>query len=203
MTNLSQSLIEWYSSNKRDLPWIETKNPYFIWISEIILQQTRVNQGISYYYQFIEKYTNLKSLASTSIDELLKIWQGLGYYSRTRNMLQTAQYLQINNSGKFYSNYNDLIKLKGIGDYTASASASISFDQATPVLDGNVFRVIARVYELAESTQKKSRINKFKQILNDLIKNNNPGEFNQAIMEFGALQCTPRNPECSICPIKS
>jgi A/G-specific adenine glycosylase len=203
MTNISQPLIEWYSRNKRDLPWRETKIPYNIWVSEIILQQTRVNQGINYYYRFIEKYPDLKSLASTHIDELLKVWQGLGYYSRARNMHHTAQYLVNKNNGVFYSNYRDLIKLKGIGDYTASAIASISFNQATPVLDGNVYRVIARVYGIAESTQVKSGINKFKDILNKLITNKNPGNFNQAIMEFGALQCIPKNPDCNNCIIKS
>jgi A/G-specific adenine glycosylase len=203
MTNINQHLLEWYSRNKRDLPWRETKNPYNIWVSEIILQQTRVNQGINYYYNFIEKYPDLKSLASTHIDELLKVWQGLGYYSRARNMLHTAQHLVNNNNCAFYSNYNDLIKLKGIGDYTASAIASISFNQPTPVLDGNVFRVVARVYGIAESTQKKSGINKFKEILNKLITNKNPGIFNQAIMEFGALQCIPKNPDCKNCIINS
>lgn len=203
MTNISQPLIEWYSRNKRDLPWRETKNPYNIWVSEIILQQTRVNQGIDYYYRFIKKYPDLKSLALTHIDELLKVWQGLGYYSRARNMYHTAQYLVNKNNGVFYSNYDDLIKLKGIGDYTASAIASISFNQATPVLDGNVYRVIARVYGIAESTQVKSGINKFKEVLNKIITIKNPGDFNQAIMEFGALQCIPKNPDCKNCIIKS
>jgi A/G-specific adenine glycosylase len=203
MTSISQHLIHWYLHNKRDLPWRDTEKPYNIWVSEIILQHTRVNQGINYYYRFIEKYPNLRSLASTNIDELLKIWQGLGYYSRARNMLHTAQYLMSNNKGEFYSNYKDLINLKGIGDYTASAIASICFNQPTPVLDGNVFRVIARVFGISESTQKQSGINKFKEILHKLIKNKNPGIFNQAIMEFGALQCIPKNPDCQICILKS
>lgn len=203
MTNISQSLIVWYSRNKRDLPWRETTDPYNVWVSEVILQQTKVNQGINYYYRFIEKYPNLKSLASSNIDELLKIWQGLGYYSRAQNMYHTAQYLVNYNNGKFYSNYHDLIKLKGIGDYTASAIASISFNEATPVLDGNVFRVIARIFGITDSTIKKSGINKFKEILNSLITIKNPGDFNQAIMEFGALQCTPRNPDCNNCIFKS
>lgn len=203
MTNISQSLIGWYSRNKRDLPWRETKKPYNIWVSEIILQQTKVNQGIDYYYRFIKKYPDIKSLASTNIDELLKTWQGLGYYSRAQNMHHTAKHIVKNNNGVFYSNYHDLIKLKGIGDYTASAIASICFNQATPVLDGNVFRVIARLYGIADSTQKKSGVDKFKNILNSLITRKNPGEFNQAIMEFGALQCIPKNPDCINCIIKS
>jgi len=203
MTSLSKSLINWYSYNKRNLPWRETKNPYYIWISEIILQQTRVNQGLSYYYKFIEKFPDIDSLASADIDELLNLWQGLGYYSRARNMHFTAQNIVKNYEKTFPTKYKELIKLKGIGDYTASAIASISFNQPTPVLDGNVFRFIARYFGVSESTQSTKGKQEFKKILFGLIPEENPGVFNQAIMEFGALQCIPKNPDCISCPYHS
>lgn len=199
MINISKSLIEWYSHYKRDLPWRDTKNPYNIWVSETILQQTRVNQGLAYYLNFIDKYPDIKSLASSNIDDLLKIWQGLGYYSRARNMHYTAQYIVSNYNGEFPDNYHELIKLKGIGDYTASAIASISFNQLTPVLDGNVFRVVARLFGISESTQSIAGKKQFKKILHELIYNQDPGLFNQSIMEFGALQCIPKNPDCKNC----
>lgn len=203
MTHISQYLILWYSNNKRDLPWRETKAPYNIWVSEIILQQTRVNQGFDYYNRFIEKFPDIKSLAFSNIDELMKVWQGLGYYSRARNMHHTALEIVNKYNGKFPSDYHELIKLKGIGDYTASAIASISFNQATPVLDGNVYRVLARIFGISESTQSVTGRKHFKKILHELISNKNPGIFNQAIMEFGALQCVPKNPECKICPLNT
>ena len=201
MKNISKVLTDWYTHNKRDLPWRETKNPYNIWVSEIILQQTRVNQGLSYYYRFIEKFPDIFTLANSEIDELLKIWQGLGYYSRARNMHTTAKLLVENYKGTFPEEYNELIKLKGIGDYTASAVASISFNKKTPVVDGNVFRVLARLFGISESTQTKAGKDVFKNKANELMGNINPGIFNQALMEFGALQCTPLNPECSSCSL--
>ncbi len=203
MTKLSQNLINWYSLNKRDLPWRETNKPYFIWISEIILQQTRVDQGLDYYNKFIHKFPDLTSLASSHIDEVLKLWQGLGYYSRARNMYYTANHIVNNMNAYFPSEYDELIKLKGIGDYTASAIASICFNHPTPVLDGNVFRFIARYFGIYESTQSVSGKKQFKEILNKLIPKSNPGTFNQAIMEFGALQCTPKNPDCINCIFNS
>ena len=203
MINLSETLMWWYSHNKRDLPWRETKNPYNIWVSEIILQQTRVNQGLEYYNKFIDTFPNIHSLAKASINDLLKVWQGLGYYSRARNMHITAQEIIGKYNGEFPSNYEELIKLKGIGDYTASAIASISFNKLTPVLDGNVFRVIARLFGISESTQTATGKKLFKQKLFELIPENNPGTFNQAIMEFGALHCVPQNPDCEGCPFKS
>lgn len=199
MINISNSLIEWYTHYKRDLPWRESKDPYNIWVSEIILQQTRVNQGISYYYKFIDKFPDINSLAHASLDDLLKTWQGLGYYSRARNMHYTALDIVNNYKGEFPSEYSELIKLKGIGDYTASAIASISFNRATPVLDGNVFRVIARLFGLSASTQSIEGKKEFKKILFDLIPDKNPGIFNQSTMEFGALQCVPKNPDCNSC----
>ncbi len=199
MMNISENLIEWYSYNKRDLPWRDTKNPYNVWVSEIILQQTRVNQGLDYYYKFIERFPDIKALSKAKIEELLKVWQGLGYYSRARNMHHTAQIITSEYKGKFPSSYDELLKFKGIGDYTASAIASISFNEQTPVLDGNVFRVIARLFGISESTQTNKGKKKFKQKLYELIPKEDPGSFNQAIMEFGALQCIPSNPDCKTC----
>ena len=203
MMNISESLIQWYSHNKRDLPWRETKNPYNIWVSEIILQQTRVNQGLSYYYKFIERFPDIEILSKAKIEDLLKVWQGLGYYSRARNMHYTAQKISSEYNCQFPANYSELLKLKGIGDYTASAIASISFNQQTPVLDGNVFRVISRLFGIFESTQTGKGKKTFKQKLLELIPKKDPGTFNQAIMEFGALQCIPNNPDCTTCPLNS
>jgi A/G-specific adenine glycosylase len=203
MKDISKVLTDWYTRNKRDLPWRETKNPYNIWVSEIILQQTRINQGLSYYYAFIDKFPDIYALANSDIDDLLKIWQGLGYYSRARNMHFTAKDIIENYKGIFPKEYAKLIKLKGIGDYTASAIASISFNEGTPVLDGNVFRVLARLFGISESTQTKAGKDIFKNKARKLMSNHNPGIFNQALMEFGSLQCTPLNPNCSSCPLAS
>ena len=202
MTNISKSLINWYSQHKRDLPWRNTKNPYFIWVSEIILQQTRVNRGIDYYYNFIDTLPDIDSLASADIDSVLKVWQGLGYYSRARNMHYTANYIVKNLNGKFPEQFINLKKLKGVGDYTAAAIASFSFNEAVPVVDGNVYRILARLYNIEESTQTSKGKKIFFEKANDLIDKNNPSEFNQAIMEFGSLQCTPTNPDCEKCHLK-
>ncbi|MCB2194711.1 MAG: A/G-specific adenine glycosylase [Bacteroidetes bacterium] len=203
MQNITNKLIEWYSLHKRNLPWRETRNPYAIWVSEIILQQTRVNQGLGYYLKFMETFPDIHTLAAAPMDQLLKVWQGLGYYTRARNMHFTAQDIVQNYNGIFPNSYKDLIKLKGIGDYTASAIASISFKEPSPVLDGNVFRVIARIYGISESTQSAQGKKNFKGVLTKLIPHDKPGVFNQAIMEFGALQCTPKNPLCEECIFKS
>lgn len=199
MTNISKILIDWYSQHKRDLPWRNTKDPYFIWISEIILQQTRIDQGLSYYYKFTETFPDIFSLAKADINQVLKIWQGLGYYSRARNMHYTANDIVENYKGQFPNNYDKLKKLKGIGDYTAAAIASICFNQSIPVLDGNVFRVLSRLFGIYESTQTlKGKKVFYKNALN-IIDSSQPGDFNQAIMEFGSLQCTPQNPDCTMC----
>jgi len=203
MKDISKVLTDWYTRNKRDLPWRETKNPYNIWVSEIILQQTRVNQGLSYYYRFIEKFPDIVALSNSDIDELLMIWQGLGYYSRARNMHYTAKYVVKNHNGVFPEEYSELIKLKGVGDYTASAIASISFNKKTPVLDGNVFRVLARLFGISESTQTKAGKDIFLSKAKELMANYTPGIFNQALMEFGSLQCAPLNPNCISCPLVS
>ncbi len=199
----SNKLIAWYNQNKRDLPWRKTNNPYLIWISEIILQQTRVDQGLPFYKKFIKKFPNIESLASSHEDHVLKVWQGLGYYSRARNMHFTAKEIVKNQNGVFPKDYNQLLKLKGIGEYTAAAIASFSYNHPYAVVDGNVFRVLSRVFGVKltfDNTQGKKQ---FRRLAQNLIVVDNAGVYNQSIMEFGALQCKIKNPDCSICVIKT
>jgi len=192
-------LIAWYGVNKRVLPWRDIENPYFIWVSEIILQQTRVVQGLEYYLRFIDVYPNIFTLASADIDDVLKIWQGLGYYSRARNMHTAARYIVDVYQGRFPTTYDELITIKGIGDYTASAIASMAFGQPVPVIDGNVNRVIARLYGVQQPVNKPAGQKEIRAHAEKLMVHNEPGTYNQAIMEFGALQCVPKNPDCNGC----
>lgn len=196
----SNTLLGWYKDNKRDLPWRSTKDPYKIWLSEIILQQTRVIQGLPYFLRFEENYPTVKDLASAPEDQVLKDWEGLGYYSRARNMKKAAVKVMEEFSGEFPSSYDKLLCLPGIGEYTAAAVSSFSINQKKAVLDGNVYRFIARYMgiDVPINTPKSKKI--FIDILDDLIDPLFPGEFNQAIMEFGALQCKPQNPVCASCP---
>ena len=195
----SDTLIHWYRNNKRDLPWRNTNDAYLIWLSEIILQQTRVEQGRPYYYKFSEQYPDVKSFAAASEDDILRLWQGLGYYSRGRNMLKTAKIIAANFNGVFPTAHQDLIKLTGIGDYTAAAISSFSVNEAKAVVDGNVYRLLARYFGIEtpiNSTQGKKQ---FQVVADELINPANAGEHNQAMIEFGALQCKPKNPNCTIC----
>jgi len=198
-TFFSKNLILWYLQNGRTLPWRETRDPYKIWLSEILLQQTRVAQGLPYYLKFIETFPKVHDLAKTSEEKVLKLWQGLGYYSRARNLHFTAQYIVEQHQGTFPNNYADLLKLKGVGDYTASAIASICFDEPAAVVDGNVYRVLSRVFGISTPINSTSGIKEFKQLAQALIDENQPGTFNQAIMEFGARYCVPQNPVCERC----
>lgn len=198
----SKTLMRWYSNNKRILPWRETKNPYYIWLSEIILQQTQVKQGLPYYEGFVTKYPTVFDLAKADESDVLKLWQGLGYYSRARNLHASAKYVVNTLNGEFPSTYKELLKLKGVGDYTASAIASICFNEATAVVDGNVYRVLSRYFGIDTAINSTKGAKVFKALAQELIDKNNPAEFNQAIMEFGATQCKPKNPYCHICPIK-
>lgn len=200
---LSNYLIPWYLQNKRDLPWRTTRNPYNIWLSEIILQQTRVEQGMSYYYKFIKNFPTVRDLALASEEEVLKLWQGLGYYSRARNLHFSAQYIVNELQNIFPKSYNDLIKLKGVGDYTASAIASICYNEPTAVVDGNVYRVLARYYGISTPINSSKGIKEFKQLAQSLIDINEPGTYNQAIMEFGATMCKPQSPDCNSCPLNT
>lgn len=195
----SNSLLLWYLQNKRDLPWRNTVNPYPIWLSEIMLQQTRVAQGMPYFLSFMEAFPTVFDLAKADEEQVLKLWQGLGYYSRARNMHKTAQIIAFDFNGNFPNNYNDLLKLKGIGEYTAAAIASFAFNEVVPVVDGNVFRVLSRYFDVETDIASSSARKEFTDLTKELIPNDNPALFNQAIMEFGALQCVPKNPNCEIC----
>ena len=195
----SNSLVRWYLQNKRDLPWRNTINPYPIWLSEIILQQTRVAQGLPYFNAFIDAFPTVFDLAKADEQEVLKLWQGLGYYSRARNLHKTAQIVAFELEGKFPNNYTDLLKLKGIGEYTAAAIASFAYKEVVPVVDGNVFRVLARYFNLETDIASSGAKREFSALAKQLIPNQNPDLFNQAIMEFGAIQCTPKNPNCDVC----
>lgn len=192
-------LIEWYHEHKRDLPWRNTNDPYLIWISEIILQQTRVAQGYAYYQRFIERFPNLESLAASEENEVLKYWQGLGYYSRARNLHQAA----ISVNGVFPVKYEDILKLKGVGIYTAAAICSFAYNQPHAVVDGNVYRVLSRFFGVNEPIDSGKGKKIFASLAHDLLDKVQPALYNQAIMDFGALQCTPLSPDCTVCPFKN
>ena len=193
------TLLTWYKKNKRDLPWRHTRDPYKIWISEIIMQQTRIDQGLDYYLKFIRRFPSINSLAEASEHDVLKLWQGLGYYSRARNLHQTATVIANDLIGKFPENYHDLLKLKGIGEYTAAAISSIAFHESRPVVDGNVLRFLARFYGINTPINSHSGKIIITNLALKMIDPKQPGEFNQAMMEFGALFCIPRNPKCTEC----
>lgn len=196
----SNTLIYWYLQNSRELPWRKTKNPYYIWLSEIMLQQTRVAQGLSYYLKFTSTFPTVFDLANADENTVLKMWQGLGYYSRARNLHFTAKQIANDFNGEFPSTYKEIIKLKGIGDYTASAIASICFDENTAVVDGNVYRVLSRYFGINTPINSSVGIKEFKKLAQTLIDETQPGTFNQAIMDFGAIQCKPKKPLCMFCP---
>ncbi|PTS97340.1 A/G-specific adenine glycosylase [Flavobacterium sp. HMWF030] len=197
--NFSNILIKWYLQNKRDLPWRKTTNPYHIWLSEIMLQQTRVAQGMPYFFAFAKEFPTVFDLANASEEQVLKLWQGLGYYSRARNLHKTAQNVANDLNGIFPSNYKDLLKLKGVGEYTAAAIASFSYNEVVPVVDGNVFRVLSRYFDIESDIAAPATKKEFTELAFELMPKDNPAIFNQAIMEFGALQCVPKSPDCSIC----
>jgi len=192
-------LINWYLVNKRELPWRGSKDPYIIWLSEIILQQTRVEQGKPYFEIFKKTFPTVFDLAKASEEEILKCWQGLGYYSRARNLHKVAQEIAFNRKGVFPTNYSDLLQLKGVGSYTAGAIASFCYDQLVPVVDGNVFRVLSRVFNIDTDIVSSKAKKEFQDLALALMPKEDPATFNQAIMEFGALQCVPKNPDCKNC----
>lgn len=198
MNNFGRILIEWYQNNRRDLPWRRTKNPYLIWISEIILQQTRVAQGYDYYQRFVKRFPDVFSLADADEDEVMKYWQGLGYYSRARNLHAAARSMA--EAGGFPKTYKEVLALKGVGEYTAAAICSFAYGMPYAVVDGNVYRVLSRwlgIETPIDSTEGK-RI--FAEVAAELLDKAQPGLYNQAIMDFGALQCTPVSPNCMFCP---
>lgn len=194
------NIVKWYRIHKRDLPWRNTNNPYLIWLSEIILQQTRVEQGMPYFLKFAETYPSVKDFANASEDEILRLWQGLGYYSRGRNMLKSAQKVMTDFDGSFPTNYADLISLTGVGEYTAGAIASFSSGEAKAVVDGNVYRLLARCFGISTPINSTEGKKEFQAVADELLDQNNAGEHNQAMIEFGALQCKPKNPDCEVCP---
>lgn len=197
---IKRQLQKWYMQNKRNLPWRETQNPYNIWISEIILQQTRVIQGYDYYMRFIDRFPNVSMLADADENEVLVLWQGLGYYSRARNLHFAAKTIVEKFDGVFPYDYNDIIKLKGIGEYTAAAIASFAYNQPYAVVDGNVFRFLSRLFGVDTPIDTSRGKKEFSALATQLLDKDYPGLHNQAIMEFGALHCTPDNPNCETCP---
>jgi len=195
----SKILIQWYLQNKRDLPWRNSTNPYIIWLSEIMLQQTRVAQGLPYFLRFTEAFPTVFDLANASEEEVLKLWQGLGYYSRARNLHQTAKEVAFELQGEFPTTYTDLLKLNGVGEYTAAAIASFAYNENVPVVDGNVFRVLSRYFDVETDIASAGAKKEFTALAQELIPKGVANIFNQAIMEFGALQCVPKNPDCQNC----
>lgn len=197
---LSSILIRWYERNKRELPWRDTTDPYIIWISEIILQQTRVDQGYAYFNRFVKRFPSVGLLAQAEEDEVLKLWQGLGYYSRARNLHAAAKMVLDKYHGIFPRGYTDVLSLKGVGEYTAAAIVSFAYNQPHAVVDGNVFRVLSRIFAVEEPIDSTRGKKLFSQLAQELLDDKRAGLHNQAVMEFGALQCVPVSPDCNNCP---
>ena len=198
----SAKILSWYTENKRDLPWRASADPYKIWLSEVILQQTRVAQGTPYYLRFVKKFPTVQDLAAADEETILKLWQGLGYYSRARNLHTAGKMVTNEFGGTFPNNYKDLLRLKGVGDYTASAISSICFNEQQAVVDGNVYRVLARYFNIATPINSTEGIKYFKKLATELLHKKHAGDYNQALMEFGAIQCVPANPYCLHCPLQ-
>ncbi|MGB3606020.1 A/G-specific adenine glycosylase [Psychroserpens sp.] len=199
--HFNKTLTHWYSVNKRKLPWRTSKYPYYIWLSEIIMQQTQIKQGLPYYEAFVKHYPTVFDLANADEQSVLKLWQGLGYYSRARNLHASAKYVANELNGVFPKTYSGLLKLKGVGDYTASAIASICYEEPTAVVDGNVYRVLSRYYGIETPINSSQGIKEFKTLATAIMDTQRPGDYNQAVMEFGAMQCKPKNPYCIVCPL--
>ncbi len=196
------ALSAWHEANPRPLPWKNTQNPYFIWLSEIILQQTRVDQGTKYYIKFTETFPTIEDLANAPDDQVMKLWEGLGYYSRARNLHLTAKYVAEQYAGNFPTEYEDIRALKGIGDYTAAAIASFAYNLPHAVLDGNVYRVLSRIFGIETPIDLPAAKKEFTALANELLDKDRPAAHNQAMMDFGATWCTPKSPECLRCPIQ-
>lgn len=201
--NISRRITSWYNKHQRQLPWRSSKDPYIIWVSEIIMQQTRIDQGTPYFERFMHAFPSVKHLANAPIDEVLLLWQGLGYYSRARNMHSTANYIMQKLAGKFPESYKELIKLKGVGPYTAAAISSICYGEIVPAIDGNAIRVITRIFDIDLPYDKAAGKKAIAELAASLIKDEVPGDFNQALMDFGSKICTPKNPDCNNCPVIS
>jgi A/G-specific adenine glycosylase len=201
MANIQRAILEWYDQNKRNLPWRDSKNPYFIWISEVVLQQTRVEQGAPFFHRLIEAFPSVQALAAATEQEVLTVWKGLGYYSRARNLHKAAQEIITAHSGVFPSDFLALKKLPGVGEYTAAALSSICFNKAIAAVDGNVIRVVSRLLDLSEPVDTSQTSRTIKEFANEILSPTRPGDFNQAMMDFGSMVCTPKSPTCASCPL--
>ena len=201
MEPVSDILLSWFAREGRDLPWRRTRDPYRIWLSEVILQQTRVAQGLEYYLRFTERFPDIAALAAAPEDEVLKLWQGLGYYSRARNLHAAARQVMSRFGGVFPATYGEVRALPGVGDYTAAAVCSIVYDAPCAVLDGNVYRVLARLFDIGIPIDTTAGKRTFAELAQLQLDTSRPGLYNQAIMDFGALQCTPAQPRCGDCPL--
>lgn len=199
---VSKKLIAWYTSHKRDLPWRDISDPYRIWLSEIILQQTQVVQGLSYYLKFTEHFPTVTDLADAPEDTVMRLWQGLGYYSRARNLHAAAKHVKEKHQGIFPASYEEIKALKGVGDYTAAAIASFAYDLPHAVLDGNVYRVLSRLYDLHTPINSTKGKKEFQLLADELLDEAKAALHNSAMMEFGALWCKPQNPKCESCPVQ-
>lgn len=201
--SFTQALVDWYGQNKRDLPWRRTTNPYYIWLSEIMLQQTQVDTVQAYYLRFIEALPTIESLALADSEEVYKLWEGLGYYRRAKHLKEAAQMVMTDFDGIFPNTYETIIKLKGIGPYTASAIASIAFHQPKGVVDGNILRIVSRVYNRQDNIATEQTKKTYQEIMDRLIAYGDPSDFNQGMMDLGATVCTPKNPRCEVCPVQN
>jgi A/G-specific adenine glycosylase len=201
MANIQRAILEWYDQNKRNLPWRDSKNPYFIWISEVVLQQTRVEQGAPFFHRLIEAFPSVEALAAATEQEVLTVWKGLGYYSRARNLHKAAQQIITAHSGVFPREFLALKKLPGVGEYTAAALSSICFNQAIAAVDGNVIRVVSRLLDLSDPVETSQTARSITEFANEILSPTRPGDFNQAMMDFGSMVCTPKSPSCASCPL--
>ncbi|MEM6316764.1 MAG: A/G-specific adenine glycosylase [Bacteroidota bacterium] len=199
----TNQLLNWFATNDRPLPWKNEKNPYYIWLSEIILQQTRVAQGLPYFEKFKANFPTVTDLANAPEDKVMKLWEGLGYYSRARNLHFTAKFIANELNGQFPDTHSAILNLKGVGPYTAAAIASFAFNLPHAVVDGNVFRVLSRVFGIETPIDTTAGKKEFNQLADDLLDKKQPGTYNQAIMDFGATQCVPVNPNCTVCPMQT
>lgn len=199
---LNESLIQWYKENQRDLPFRQSRDPYAIWVSEIMAQQTRIDSMLPYYKRWMERWPSIEALASAEIGEILSVWQGLGYYNRARKLHEGAKKVVLEYGGRLPADVKELEKIPGIGFYTAGAIASIAYGIRAPAVDGNVLRVTARINQIGDDISKKSTVDRVYQIVYDWMGNSDPSYFTQGLMEIGALVCTPKNPGCLLCPLK-
>lgn len=201
MANIQRAILSWYDQNKRDLPWRTSKNPYFIWISEVVLQQTRVEQGAPFYHRLLTAFPTVESLARADEQQVLLAWKGLGYYSRARNLHKAARQIMEFYGGTFPANYSELLKLPGIGSYTAAAISSICYNEPVAAVDGNIIRIVSRLLDLPDAVESAQTAKIIKEYANELLPADRPGDFNQGLMDLGSLICTPKSPTCLECPV--